>query len=80
MLALLFRHGVELTIPGPTNGSREGAGDGALAQIPPQGAVGGPRGPPAPARSWPGISQRLPFPRSTSGSSMPSEASGQLWG
>lgn len=44
MLALLFRHGVELTVPGPTNVSLEDAGDGALARIPPQGAVGSPWG------------------------------------
>lgn len=46
MLALLFWHGVELTISGPTNVSLEDAGDGALARIPPQGAVGSPWGAP----------------------------------
>lgn len=78
MLALLFRHGVEFTIPGPTHVSREDAGDGAVERIPPLGAVGSPWGPPAPARSR-GTIQLLPVSPSASRISMPSKVGGQMW-
>lgn len=77
MLALLFRHGVELTTPGPTSVFLEDAGDGALAQIPPQGVRGAACTCP---RSWPGTSQLIPSSRSASWSEMLSRVSGQLWG